>query len=653
MRLLAIVGLLSLVATGKAEGVKESPKVLRPGDGAIGRFISDRPFTDSNGKAGTLSDYRSSRYLVVAMHDPSCPLCKKFTSTLAKIEADYTPKGVAFLFVNPTSTGTVATFKGRFASDAKGTFAATLGASTTTEVIVLDAARTVVYRGAIDDQYGLGYSLDAPKQTYLKNALDHLLVGKDPEVKATTSPGCALDLPKPDAVAVTYHNRISRIVQQNCQECHRAGGVGPFVLMTHEDLLAHKGMIRKVVDGGTMPPWFAAPPKEGTHSPFRNDKSLSVADKADLLAWLKSGTTLGDVADATLVKAWPKDWQIGVPDAVFPLPKPVEIKATGIMPYQNVIIETHLDEDKWVQAIEVQPGSRTTVHHVLVHVLSPGGGILKALPSGRPGIRDTTDDDRQGFFAAYVPGNGAIVLPEGYAKKLPKGAILKLQLHYTPDGTATTDRTRIGVIYAKSAPRFEAKVGAVANPRISIPPGADNHKETGKLVLPTEVTITSLMPHMHVRGKACRYELTTADGKTTTLLDVPHYDFNWQLPYTFTQPVVVPEKSTLTFTVWYDNSTNNPANPDATKTVKWGPQTFDEMHLGYVEYIVDREKPRPAKPESTIVAIPKGGVEIPEAFKDNFKKYDKNSDGKLDEAEIEALPPRVKTIVMEYIRKLK
>lgn len=653
MRPLAVL-LLSAATCFAADSVKEAPRPLRPADGGIGRFVPDAAFADLAGKTGKLSDFAAKKLLVVAVTKATCPVSKKFAPTLLQLEKEYAAKGVEFLFVNPTKTDKpVSQFHGRYVHDTEGKLAAALGFTSTTEVVVLDPARTVVYRGAIDDQYGIGYSLNAPKTHFLTAALDALLADKRPDVQATTAPGCSLDLVKSTSTTtITYHNRVSRIVQQNCQECHRAGGVGPFALESYDDVVSHKGTIRKVVDKGTMPPWFAAGPKANEQSHFVNDRSLSKADKDDLLAWLKSDLPKGDVADAPRPKVWPAEWQIGKPDAIFQIGKPIQVKATGTMPYQNVTVETNFNEDKWVEAYEVKPTAKAVVHHVLVHVIPNKGGLGRLLPGARVGVTPTVDDERQGYFAAYVPGNGHVLLPPGFARKLPKGATLRFQIHYTPNGEATEDQTRVGFVFAKEPPKHVIKVGAVMQPGIRIPPGDPNREEVAKLKVPADIVVRSLMPHTHVRGKACRYELTAPNGTTTTLLDVPHYDFNWQLRYVFAEPVRVPKGSTLTFTVWYDNSDKNPANPDPTKLVRWGPQTSDEMHLGYVEYIVDvaSEGVEPFKSDEK-PTIPKEGIAIPERFKTLLEKYDTNGDKKLDEKEIDAMPEQLRGRVWDYIRK--
>lgn len=610
---------------------KLAPRLLKPADAGVGRLVADVPFTDLAGKSGKLSDFRSHSLLVVAFTNTTCPLCKKYAPSLARIEKEFAGKGAAFLFVNPTPTDEVkeSPFAGRYVHDKTGTLTSALGAKSTTEVVVIDAARTVVYRGAVDDQYGLGYALDAPRSSYLRVALADLLAGKTPAVSATTAPGCELDAPPAAKTALTYHARAERIIQANCVTCHRAGGVGPFALTSYAHVAAQKGAIKRVVEAGTMPPWTAAPPAPGKPTPWVNDCSLSAVDKADLLAWLAGGLPKGDPADAPLPRTFESGWAIGKPDAVFQLPRDVKVKAEGVMPYQVLAVETNFDEDKWVRAIEVRPTARQVVHHVLVFTVPKGTTKL-------------TDGD--GFFACYVPGNNLLVYPDGYAKKLPKGMSLLFQMHYTPNGTAAVDRTKIGLSFAPAAPRHEVHTSSLANASFVIPPGAADFKIEAKMpAMPFDAKVLAFFPHAHVRGKAVRYEVKRPGEQLTTLLDVPRYDFNWQFVYRYADPQPLPKGSSMNYVGWYDNSAANPANPDPSAAVKWGPQTNEEMHLGYLEYVFDMPP----------VAIPAGGVAIPAAYKAAFRKYDKNADGKLDEKEIDALPAVVRGAVLDYVLRTK
>ena len=251
---------------------------------------------------------------------------------------------------------------------------------TTTEVFVLDAARTLVYRGAVDDQYGFAYALNEPRHTYVVDALDAVLAGRLPNIAATSSPGCELlyteESVSQEETPVTYHNRVSRIIQNNCLECHRDGGPAPFALESYEEVKDYAGMIRSVVQRGIMPPWFATSPASSQHEDehgalWANDPSLSIADRADLIAWIEAGAPEGESEDVPVSRKFVGGWLIGEPDAILEFRQPVKVKATGILPYKYIVVETNLEEDRWVQAIQVVPGDAAVVHHVLVFVLPP------------------------------------------------------------------------------------------------------------------------------------------------------------------------------------------------------------------------------------------------------------------------------------------
>lgn len=562
--------------------IRQGPKVLKASDYGVGRLLQDLSFTDIKGKAGKLSSFKPAPALVIAFTSTSCPIAKKYAPALARLEKEFGAKGVKFLFVDPTASDTRDSIKadikdhdfaGRYVHDRDGKLTAALGAQTTTEVFVLDAALSLVFRGAVDDQYGLGYSLDAPRENYLKDALAAVLAHQPPAVVATEAPGCALDVKPAVSLTkdITYHNRISRLIQNNCLECHHTGGVAPFSLETYEGVKAHAGMIRKQVERGVMPPWFAAPGKAGEPSHWANDRSLSDPDKRDLLAWLASDKPLGNSADAPLARTFPSEWKIGEPDAIFQLPQPVAVKAEGTMNYEFITVQTSFPEDRWVSAYEIIPTAREVVHHVIVMVHPKGSAA------------EDQAEATEGYWAAYVPGNSSRVMPAGFGKKLPAGATISFQIHYTPNGKATQDQMRLGLKFAAQPPDYLVHVLALPQVGINIPPGEANHVETAEQRVPQNLNLTAFMAHTHVRGKAFKYEVTYPDGRNETLLDLPRYDFNWQLRYECTETKRIPAGSLMKITAIYDNSPENPANPDPTKTVKWGKQTSDEMMIGYME----------------------------------------------------------------------
>ena len=568
------------------ESLKEQPKLIKATENGVGRLVADVELKNAQGGDAKLFDTKANKALVVGLFSASCPISNKLGPELARIEKDYSDKGVSFVWVDVIANEksdemqkfvNAHGLKSTRLHDADASLSKALQATTTTEVFVLDAAHTLVYRGAVNDQYGLGYAKESAKKNYLRDALEATLRGEVPAIAATTAPGCALDSPKDDKAlvksAVTYHNQIARILNANCVECHHSNGIAPFALTSYEEVIEHAGMIRKQVERGTMPPWFAGKEFSGAHHVFMNDRSLPDEDRTDLIAWLNSDRAKGDAALAPLPRQFATEWAIGKPDLILQIAKAIPIKAEGIMPYQHAVIETFLPEDRWVQSYQIMPTAREVVHHVIVSIQTKDG-------------KNNHENGIEGFFASYVPGNDHRILPDGFGRKLPAGAKIIFNIHYTPTGKATTEQMRLGLVFAKQPPQYEVHVSSVANPRLNIPAGASDHVEVAQRTLPTDMMLMSYMPHMHVRGKAFKYEVTTPDGKTETLLDVPRYDFNWQLLYTYAQPKFLPAGSVVKTTAIFDNSANNPANPDPTKNVRWGLQTYEEMMIGYVEFYV-------------------------------------------------------------------
>ena len=549
----------------------------------MGQLIEDVSFTDVAGKQGKLSDHRG-KVVVVCMTTVGCPVSKKYAPVLAGLEAKYRDRGVKFLVVNPTrhesaddmkSSVAASGFAGRYVHDPEAKWARALSATSSTDAFVIDGARTLVYRGAVDDQFGLGYALARPRRQFLAEAIEAALKGERPTTPATSAPGCDLTLPAAAASearqqAITYHNRVSRIIQQNCVECHREGENGPFTLTSYADVKGNLATVKRVVRRGVMPPWF--PSSEVGH--WANDRSLTPRDRDDLVAWVDAGAPQGDPADAPAPVQFATGWRIGKPDAVFELPHAIKVPATGAMEYQRVAVQTHLPEDKWVKAVEIRPTSPAVVHHVLVFVVYPPN-------HPKLGSQPRYKDGLDGYFAGLVPGQGHAILPPGVAKLLPKEALLVFQIHYTPNGTATEDRPKIGVVYADGPPEHELSTRGVFNTRFRIPPGHDNFAVTATHAFRNPVRLLSFNPHSHVRGKAFKYEVIYPDGRTETVLDMPRYDFNWQMEYQLARPLDLPAGARLKVTGWYDNSDKNPANPNPRATVRFGDQTWDEMMIGY------------------------------------------------------------------------
>ena len=324
-------------------------------------------------------------------------------------------------------------------------------------------------------------------------------------------------------------------------------------------------MLGEVVENRRMPPWHADP----RHGHFANVRRLSAADRATLIKWVADGAPRGEGEEPAL-RSFPEGWSIGTPDLVFEIPEPTTIPAQGTMPYVNISVPTNFTEDMWVQAAEAVPGDHGIVHHIIVYVDAPGQ------PRGR-------GPDGFGHLCGYAPGDMPSVYPEGTAKRIPAGSTLRFHIHYTPNGRATTDRSKVGLILAKEPPQREALTVGIANPRFLIPAGASAHPVQSQAPVKRPTRLLAFMPHMHLRGKAFRYTLEQPGRDAEILLDVPAFDFGWQSYYTLAESRELEPGSRIVCDALFDNSSANPANPDPTQNVMWGEQTWEEMMIGYID----------------------------------------------------------------------
>lgn len=388
--------------------------------------------------------------------------------------------------------------------------------------------------------------------------------------------GCALLLAAPStaAAAPTFSKDVAPILFTSCVECHRAGSIAPMSLMTFDDARPWARSIKQKVVDRIMPPWGADP-----HiGKFANDPSLSAAQIKTIVDWVDGGALEGSRADLPKPPTFTEGWSIGTPDLVFTMTEPFKVPADGTVPYTYVTIPTNLKEDIWIRAVELKPSDRRVVHHIISDLLEDDG---KAAPA--PALRPDRTRKEIGGLGGYVPGRQGSVFAEGVARRIPAGADIQLQMHYTTIGQAVSDQTQIGVVLAKAPPSTLRRAGGgqMPNASFAIPPGHPNYEVVAKQVLQRDVLLTSMYPHMHVRGKDATYKVIYPDGREEVLLSVPKYDFNWQLTYELAEPKLLPKGSTLMVVAHYDNSPANRFNPDPAATVKWGEQTWEEMLIGY------------------------------------------------------------------------
>jgi len=388
-----------------------------------------------------------------------------------------------------------------------------------------------------------------------------------------------------------FYKDILPILQQRCQECHRSGEIAPMPFTTYAETRPWAKAIREQVIARKMPPWFADP----AYGHFANDRSLSPSEIVALASWANAGAPAGDAKNGPPPRDWPQGWNIGTPDAVFEMPSAFPLPAKGAVDYQYVILPTHFTEDRWVQKVEVRTTNRSAVHHAVVYIREPGSKWLEGEPREKtfsvPLAKGFTTSD---LLMVYTPGNSYDQWPAGIAKRIKAGSDLVLQMHYTPNGRVTEDRTRIGVVFANEPPKQAVLSLQMSNDRFVIPPGDSNYRVHVSGTLPNDALLISLFPHMHLRGKGFEYLITGANGRVETLLKIDHYDFQWQLAYRLAEPKLIKAGTRLQWVGTFDNSPNNPNNPDPTAEVRFGEQSWEEMMIGFFDVVVDAgiDKPK-------------------------------------------------------------
>ena len=550
----------------------------------IGRKISEFSLKDFRGHEHSLRDLQNKKLIIAFFAGTECPLAKLYGGRLQKLADEYSEHGVAVIGICSNAQDSLSDI-GHYADkhdisyallkDMRNEVADQFGATRTPQVFVLDQDRTIRYCGRIDGQFtfgtGVGLSAPAPKRHDLKVALDELLEGKEVSVPVTEVKGCLIGRERKvvDDATVTYTNQISRLFQKQCIECHREGQIGPFVLDDYHEASGWGEMIAEVIEEQRMPPWHANP----AYGKFSNEKRLTDEEKQLVYRWVEDGCPEGDPSDLPPAQKYHEGWYMPrQPDQVFYISdERVDVKAEGVEDYRYYEMDPGFTEDKWVSIAECMPDNRAVVHHIIVYIREPG--------AKRIGSRKFR------FLVGYAPGtrswSGA---KPGWARKIPAGSKLVFQMHYTPIGSPQTDRSSVGLIFCdKEEVEYQTFTTNVSNHRLKIPPHAENYRVLARKTFDRDTMLLSMFPHMHIRGKAFRYELNLPDGSSEILLDVPRYDFNWQNSFVLEEPKVIPKGAELLCTAYFDNSENNLANPNPDETVRWGDQTWEEMMIGWYD----------------------------------------------------------------------
>jgi peroxiredoxin len=540
---------------------------------------------DCFGKPFDLKQLDSAPIIAVAFVGTECPLAKLYGTRLQELSARYADRGVRFIAVCSNvqdSLTEIVAYRNKagitfpMLIDSQQQLADLVKATRTPEIVILDDSRSVAYQGRIDDQYGIGIVREMPQQEFAAMALDALLAGQSPTVATTEAVGCLIGRhrkvePHGD---ITYSKHIAPIFNSRCRECHRPGEIAPFPLTSYADTVGWEATIAEVVQEERMPPWNANP--EFGH--FKNDARLSVDEKRLIQEWISNGCPEGDPADLPIPPQFITGWRMSQPDLIIPVRQEAfTVPATGVVDYQYLKVDPKFTEDKYAIAAEARPGNPAVVHHIIAFLMIPG----------------QRDIDLGKMLIGYAPGTSPLVFPEGTAMKIPAGTQFVFEMHYTPNGTEQTDISSIGLKFIDASDVKHEVVGLEAvNSKFRIKPGDATYRVEASERFREDITLLSLTPHMHLRGKSFRYEATFPDGKTEVLLDVPKYDFNWQLRYEFSEPRLIPAGTFVKCLAQFDNSSENLNNPDPSREVGWGQQSWDEMMIGFFTGM------KPAPPQS-------------------------------------------------------
>jgi peroxiredoxin len=550
--------------------------------------LTDLLLHDVVGKPYSLSEVREP-VLVVVFITADCPLAKLYAPRLAELARAHESQGVRFLAIGSSRHDRPEDLA-RYARahalpfpvlrDVGARAAHRFRATRSPEAFVLDASRQIRYSGRIDDQHSVGTHRPAAAHHELADAVHALLAGGPVAVPRTEAPGCPIAWPlvAPPSGQVTYCRDVAPILRHRCEPCHHPGQAAPFALTTYEEAVGWASAVREVVEDRRMPPWSANP----AHGKFANDPSLAEYEKQALFAWIDGGCPHGDPRELPPPAQYQDGWTIPTPDLVVTMPSPFTVQAQGVIEYQYIRVHPGFTEDRWVRAAEIRPGNRAVVHHCAVYLQRPGDDSPQKL--NRVG-------DLESFnLTMYHPGTGPLLLPEGAAKRIPAGWRIVFVMHYQAIGSVQEDRTELGLVFIDPGTvKQEAATVLVYDPDLRIPPRANNHRVAHTWTARHNVRLVALTPHMHLRGRSFQYELLYPDGREEVLLDVPRFDVTWQHRYVLAQPLPVPAGSVIRCTAIYDNSADNPLNPNPDAEVRTGIQTWEEMFNGFLEVIADEE----------------------------------------------------------------
>ena len=552
-------------------------------EGVVGMRVDDFQLLDHMGVAHRLFYYSDAPAIVVMTQGNGCPIVRNAVPAYRQVRDNYQEQGVKFFLLNSNLQDNKTTIAKEVADfgfdipvlvDENQLVGESLNVTRTAEVFVIDPkSRKIVYHGPVDDRLTYQNQKAKAEFSYLSDALDAVIAGETVKISQVDAPGCIVNFPERDNkerhTNISYHDTIAPILEERCVECHQVGGIGPWAMTSYDMIKGFSPMIREVIRTDRMPPWHSDP----NIGSFLHDRSLTSNEIKTLVHWIEAGSPQGDGYDplADPRESLP-DWPLGVPDLILTVPS-FDVPATGVVDYQRPYVVNPLEEGKWLRASTVKVGSRESVHHVLT-------GYLKEIPkSGQ------SNEVRWGAsVGGYAVGAESMIAREGLGTYIPAGGAIGLQMHYTPFGREVTDTTQIGLYFYDKRPPRMLRNSVIMDFSIEIPPEKANHAETAYLEFPKDAELFYAFPHAHYRGQSSTLAIRYPDGREEMILSLPKYDFNWQRAYEFKDPIKIPAGAKLIARYTYDNSTQNAANPDPSKKIVWGDQSFEEMLYTAISY---------------------------------------------------------------------
>jgi hypothetical protein len=551
----------------------------------IGSQAPDLRFKDIRCLVRSLSDLGESKGYALVFLNSSCPIAQRYLPRVEEMHKKYAPQGIQFVAVYNSQDETPKDIAAHGLAlgvtmplvwDEGQVCTKALGVDRVPQVVLLDASKRIVYSGRIDDQYRTGGVQPKVTRHDLAEAVDELLAGKPITVAETTVDGCKVtgwQAPQFDH-AVTFHEHVEPILQNRCQRCHHEGTAAPFGLVSYDEAKAQGEMLAEVVRDRRMPPWYA----HSEYGHFSNDPTLSRTERDLVEAWVNAGMPKGDASKAPKPLEFEKtEWRIGEPDLVLTTAKPHKIKAVGYLPYQYVFLQPPFPDDTYVESIEIRPHNRAVVHHCNAFYVDPV----------------TKKANTSTFITGYVPGGMPFVMEPGIAQRIPKGAVIGLQIHYVTTGKDEESTISIGFRYAKGTVQKTTHFTLLDPRDIAIPPGDSFYEKKATKKIEKDSTLLGLFTHMHLRGRDMTFFAHYPDGKHETLLQIPNYNFEWQLGYVCPpapNEKKIPAGTELEAIAHFDNSKFNPYNPDPKYTVPYGDQSYDEMFNGFIFYVHDEDQ---------------------------------------------------------------